>query len=79
MDIAVFLSGCKNIKQPNFYTMGKDKYKLKNKQSYNKGLKERGSVCLWIETDVAEHWQHKSAERKRGAQKEYSDTAIEIC
>ena len=59
--------------------MSKDKYKVKNWSSYNEGLKKRGSLCLWIETGVAEHWQHTPTEKKRGAQKEYSDTAIELC
>lgn len=58
--------------------MSKDKYKVVNWEEYNKGLKQRGSLRLWIKADVAEQWNYKGNKR-RGGQKQYSDTAIELC
>ncbi len=59
--------------------MSKDKYKVKNWPSYNEGLKQRGSLIIWIEKD-ADHWKYgEQGPVKRGGQKQYSDVAIEAC
>jgi IS5 family transposase len=58
--------------------MSKDKYKVRNWQDYNEGLKGRGSLFLWVQADIADQWKHKG-QSHRGAQKEYSDVAIELC
>lgn len=53
----------------------KDKYKVTNWSAYNKGLKQRGSLTLWISEDVALSW-HYAGVVERGGQLEYSDTCI---
>ena len=58
--------------------MSKDKYKVTNWSSYNAGLKQRGSLTLWVDTEVAFNW-HQLSENKRGGQKVYSALAIETC
>ena len=60
--------------------MGKDKYKIKNWSSYNEGLKNRGSLTVWVEEGVAKDWRHtQQGEARRGGQRCYSDLAIEAC
>jgi len=58
--------------------LSKDKYKVTNWSSYNAGLKQRGSLTLWVDTEVASNWNQQS-ENKRGGQKIYSGWAIETC
>lgn len=58
--------------------MSKDKYKVTNWSSYNKGLKERGSISLWICSDLCCQWQWEG-ESRRGGQYQYSNVAIELC
>ena len=58
--------------------MSKDKYKVTNWSSYNAGLKQRGSLTLWIDAELASSWNQLS-ENKRGGQKVYSALAIETC
>ena len=58
--------------------MSKDKYKVRNWKAYSEGLKQRGSLRLWIPEDIAEQWKY-TGEKKRGGQQQYSDTAIELC
>lgn len=55
----------------------KNKYKLKNWSDYNKSLKQRGSMEIWITDDVLDGWVALS-QGKRGAQPIYSDLAIQI-
>jgi IS5 family transposase len=58
--------------------MSKDKYKVTNWSSYNKGLKQRGSITLWISSNLSEQWKWAGAS-KRGGQYAFSDVAIELC
>jgi len=58
--------------------MSKDKYKVTNWSSYNNGLKRRGSINLWISSDLSDQWKWEG-KSKRGGQYEYSDVAIELC
>jgi Transposase DDE domain len=58
--------------------LSKDKYKVTNWSAYNEGLKQRGSLTLWIDADIAAHWNQES-ENKIGGQKVYSALAIESC
>jgi IS5 family transposase len=58
--------------------LSKDRYKIVNWASYNEGLKQRGSLTLWIDSDLASSWNQVS-ENKRGGQKVYSALAIESC
>jgi Transposase DDE domain len=58
--------------------LSKDKHKVTNWSSYNESLKQRGSLTLWVENDIATQWQ-QPFENKRGGQKIYSALAIETC
>lgn len=56
----------------------KTKYRIRNWALYNESLKKRGSITLWIDEDVLRVWKAAPpAVRRRGAQKQYSDGAIE--
>lgn len=62
------------------YPLSKDKYKVKNWRSYNEGLKNRGSLTVWIEEGVANGWKHtQQGKAKRGGQCSYSNLAIQTC
>jgi hypothetical protein len=58
--------------------MSKDKYKVYNWKAYNRDLKRRGSITLWVEGNVASHWK-SNCSRRRGGQYRYSNKAIEVC
>jgi hypothetical protein len=58
--------------------MSKDKYKVTNWSSYNNGLKRRGSMNLWISSELSDQWKWEG-KSKRGGQYAYSDVAIELC
>jgi hypothetical protein len=58
--------------------MSKGKYKIQNWSEYNRGLKQRGSLTIWISEEVLEHW-HYQGRQKRGGKRLYSDVAIETC
>jgi hypothetical protein len=68
------------LKQKNkTISLGKDKYKVRNWQAYNKGLKERGKISLWLPEDMLSGWYHQSASAIRGRRRYYSDLAIVTC
>jgi IS5 family transposase len=52
-------------------------YKVKNWSQYNKSLTSRGSITIWIPSDCASFWFHEGP-AQRGAQRVYSDAAIEV-
>ena len=58
--------------------MSKDKYKVTNWSSYNNGLKNRGSITLWLNSELTDQWNWRG-KSKRGGQYEYSNVAIELC
>lgn len=58
--------------------MSKDKYKVTNWSLYNEGLKQRGSINLWVCSNLSEQWSWEG-QSKRGGQYQYSDVAIELC
>jgi hypothetical protein len=58
--------------------MSKDKYKVTNWSEYNNGLKKRGSINLWVCSNLSEQWSWEG-KSKRGGQYEYSNVAIELC
>ena len=58
--------------------MSKDKYKVTNWLRYNEGLKKRGSINVWVSSDLLEQWNWEG-HSKRGGQYEYCDVAIELC
>lgn len=56
----------------------KAKYRIRNWAEYNASLVQRGSITFWISEELLKEWKPKVAgKRKRGAQPEYSDQAIE--
>lgn len=56
----------------------KVQYRLRNWSEYNRALKQRGSLTIWIADDVQESWLENEIPNQRGRQKTYSDTAIEV-
>lgn len=57
---------------------GKDKYKVLNWKEYNKSLKQRGNITIWISQEALDTWNYDGT-KTRGGQKVYSDLAIETC
>lgn len=55
-----------------------NRYKVINWNEYNRSLKLRGSIKIWISEDSLAKWYHEGA-LKRGAQYVYSDICIELC
>ncbi len=51
--------------------------KVKNWSSYNQGLKQRGSLDIWIDPTTLEHWYYQGSSQ-RGAQYVYSDVCITL-
>lgn len=58
--------------------MSKDKHKVTNWSDYNSGLKQRGSLKLWINSDIVSGWKYQGSQQRGGAYL-YSDAAIEWC
>ena len=56
--------------------MSKPLYRVGNWSEYNRSLKQRGSLTLWLSGRVVEQWSHQGLPQ-RGAQFQYSDLAIE--
>ena len=51
-------------------------YRIRNWSEYNKGLKQRGSLTLWISPDILANWSVKEKTGKRGATPTYTNRAI---
>src|SRR6056297_369768 len=51
-------------------------YKTRNWPAYNEALKQRGSLTIWFDPDMA--WMPPPT-GKRGRQPQYSDAAIQAC
>ena len=64
--------------EPHRDKIAKATYKITNWASYNKSLKQRGSLTVWLCDDMLSRW---SAGKRltRGGQALYSDEAIELC
>ncbi len=54
----------------------KTKYSVGNWREYEQGLRARGDVMIWFSEDAIAAWIPRG-KRKRGAQRLYSDLAIE--
>ena len=54
----------------------KPRYKTSNWRAYNEALKQRGSLTVWLDTDMM--WDAMPS-GKRGRQQIYSDAAIQAC
>lgn len=55
----------------------KTKYRVKNWSEYEQGLRARGDVTIWFSQDAIAEWIPHPKKRKRGAQRLYSNLAIE--
>jgi len=53
----------------------KEKYRLTNWSAYNAGLKQRGSLSLWLSEELAPQWYHQG-QRQKGGQFIYADACI---
>ena len=62
----------KKNKNPN-----KRKFKETNWPAYNKALVSRGNISLFLSPEIAEAWLPRPGIKQRGAQRKYSDYAIE--
>lgn len=61
----------------------KTNYKIRNWKEYNESLVNRGSLDLWIHTEVIKDWKitivDEHGKRLQGSHERYSDKAIELC
>ncbi len=51
-------------------------YRLRNWSEYNRSLVNRGSLTVWVSSDVLAAWNAPAKSRKRGHPQTYTDTAI---
>jgi hypothetical protein len=63
-------------KRANRHPKYKTAYRVKNWAEYDKALRDRGDITLWISQDAIDAWTPPQT-GKRGAQPVYSDLAIE--
>jgi hypothetical protein len=63
-------------KRPHRHPKYKTVYRVKNWHEYDKSLRDRGDITLWISQDAIDTWTPPMTGR-RGAQPVYSDVAIE--
>lgn len=49
---------------------------IRNWSEYNAGLKQRGSLTLWLNEDAIHHWYAPEQPARRGSNRIYSDLAI---
>ena len=54
----------------------KTKYRVNNWSEYDRALVQRGEITLWMSEDAIEDWKPAPTGR-RGAQRKFSDHAIE--
>ncbi len=64
--------GMKSRVHPKYKT----KYRVSNGSQYDRALVERGDITLWISEDAIASWKPAPTGR-RGAQRKFSDHAIE--
>ncbi len=58
------------------YKHAKSQYRIRNWSEYEAGLKKRGDLTIWLSDDALDAWR-APAEGRPGAQRTYSDVAIE--
>jgi hypothetical protein len=57
---------------------GGNRSKDKNWNEYNRSLKERGSINLWVHQQAIKQWYYQG-KKQRGAQFHYSNMCIQMC
>jgi|SRR5436190_325368 len=55
----------------------KTTYRIRNWREYNRALKQRGSLTLWISSEAIANWATEELTGERGASPTYTDLAIE--
>ena len=63
------------VARPTVEVKPKEDYRLTNWSAYNQGLKQRGSLTLWLSEDVAQQWYHQG-QRQKGGQFIYANACI---
>ncbi len=56
--------------------MAKQNFKITNWPSYNKALKQRGSLTVWLDESAIAAWTEKNTTERRGRPLHYSDMTI---
>lgn len=56
----------------------KEVYKVSNWPAYNLSLKNRGSMSVWLSSDIEKSWYYRE-KQSPGGEIVYSDHAIELC
>jgi len=56
--------------------MAKQKFKITNWPTYNKALKQRGFLTVWMDKSPIVSWTEKKSPERRGRPLHYSDMAI---
>ena len=68
------------LKDPVRHKFTKKHYNKRDWAAYNKSLVDRGSITIWFTEDALKQWENKDiSQRKRGAQRKFSDYAMEAC
>ena len=70
------LSSCSSAVKPRRRRRAQVPYRVRNWPAYNAGLKQRGSLTVWVPPDLADVWYYQGP-TKRGAQYTFSDVAIQ--
>lgn len=55
----------------------KTTYRIRNWREYNKALKQRGSLTVWVSDDALQHWQTEEKTGGAGASPKFTALAIE--
>jgi hypothetical protein len=55
----------------------KTTYRLRNWNDYNRSLRQRGSLTVWISSEAVAHWTTEELTGEPGASPTYTDLAIE--
>ncbi|WP_253382019.1 IS5 family transposase [unidentified bacterial endosymbiont] len=56
--------------------MAKQKFKITNWSAYNKALRQRGSLTVWLDESAIATWTEKAQPERRGRPLHYTDMAI---
>ncbi|CRL44600.1 Transposase DDE domain protein [Sodalis glossinidius str. 'morsitans'] len=56
--------------------MAKQKFKITNWSTYNKALKQRGALTIWLDESAIVAWTEKTTPERRGRPLHYADMAI---
>ena len=65
-----------NYPKRSQYKYAKKPYKIRNWREYEKGLRGRGDLTIWLSEEALASWKAK-ASGKPGGQKVYDELAIE--